>query len=143
MKAVVLSGCMLMALMVDNGSGYAQVVPDTVLKTQVKPLQQPLRHLLQLHPVSYEYNTQQFRQMSLPQGLQFGFMASDMERVYPHLVKTRNGQWMYGKNVYRNVSGQAVETSSLIPVLVGAVQELHAELEKLKDELRELKKKGH
>lgn len=121
----------------------AQIVPDTVLKIHIKPLQQPLRHLTQLHPVSYEYNTHQFKQMSLPQGLQFGFMADDMERVYPHLVKTRYGQWMYGKNVYRNVAGQTVEQSSLIPVLVGAIKELNAEVEKLKDEIRELKKKHH
>ena len=121
----------------------AQIVPDTVLKIHIKPLQQPLRHLTQLHPVSYEYNTQQFKQMSLPQGLQFGFMADDMERVYPHLVKTRYGQWMYGKNVYRNVAGQTVEQNSLIPVLVGAIKELNAEVEKLKEEIRELKKKQH
>lgn len=139
------------ALMVSTGIALifslpvvnAQIVPDSVLKIHIKPLQQPLRHLMQLHPVSYEYNTHQFKQMSLPQGLQFGFMAEDMERVYPHLVKTRYGQWMYGKNVYRNVAGQTVEQNSLIPVLVGAVKELSAEVEKLKEEIRELKKKHH
>jgi hypothetical protein len=119
----------------------AQTIPDTVLKKNIVPITKPLQHLMKLQPKMFEYNTHGFKNVSLNPGLQFGFLAENLQDVYPTMVKPRYVSYMFGKNTYKGYVINNIDQQGLVPVLVAAVNELHAEVEKLKAEIKALKGK--
>ena len=132
---------LLLTMLCLAGTGsYAQNIPDSVLKINAKPIGNPLQRLLLLQPKTFEYNTARFKHLDLATGTQYGFMAENVQAVFPSLVSTRYKQYLFGKNNYRNAVTSQVDSNALIPLLVASIQELHAELEKLKAEILELKK---
>jgi AmiR/NasT family two-component response regulator len=46
---------------------------------------------------------------------------------------------MYAKNTFKGIVVNTIDTQSLIPVLVASIQELYAEVEKLKAEIKALR----
>ncbi len=59
---------------------------DRRLKTDIKPIPSALNLINQLNPVSYNYNNSINQKLNLPVGLQYGFIAQEMEMVIPNLV---------------------------------------------------------
>lgn len=118
----------------------AQTISDDALKMNVSPISTALKSILKLEPKVYEYNTHKIKNLDLKTGKQYGFMAANMENVFPHLVSSRNHQYMFGKNTYRDARIQTMNETGLIPVLVASIQEMHYEIEQLKTQLEELKK---
>ena len=57
---------------------------DRKLKKEIKPLESVLEKINQLSPVSYYYNDN--KNLNLPSSLQFGFIAQELEQVFPELV---------------------------------------------------------
>ncbi|MEN9570260.1 MAG: hypothetical protein RL172_1491 [Bacteroidota bacterium] len=121
------------------GKVSAQVIADTVYKKNIAPIARPLQHLMQLQPRMYEYRTDRYKHFNLGAGLQFGFISDNMSTVYPHLVKPKYISYMYAKNTFKGIVVNTIDTQSLIPVLVASIQELYAEVEKLKAEIKALR----
>jgi hypothetical protein len=119
----------------------AQTIHDSEVKRNVAPISSPLKSLLRLEPRIYEYDTDKFKNLRLKEGRQYGFLADNIEEVFPGMVNSKNFSYMYGKNTYRQASIRTVDEVSLIPVLVASIQELHQEIEKLKQEVNSLKAK--
>lgn len=118
----------------------AQTVTGAQLKKNTAPVSNALGILSKLHPVTYEYNKSDFKQLNLPAGKQVGFIADDVKDVTPWAITTRNNWYNAGKNNPRAVATTEVDLQKLVPLLVGAIQEQQTEIEKLKQEVQSLKK---
>lgn len=119
---------------------FAQDLSDTKIKKNIEPIDNPLQLVMQLEPKKYEYNVSDYKHLKLQPGSQYGFIAEDIQAVFPNLVKEKSVNYMFGKNVYRNATIKTVDESSLIPVLVASIKEQQAAIEQLKMEILQLKK---
>jgi hypothetical protein len=131
---------MLFALVLFSLGTKAQTtVSENELKTNVTPLTSSLSYVNRLQPISFQYNTQLAKGAKLPAGTQYGFNTANMQSVLPAVVKTESVMYPVGKNQYRSVDVTKVDMQSLVPVLLGALQEQQQQIEKLKAEVQSLK----
>jgi Chaperone of endosialidase len=135
-KTASLVGIFLLAV----STGFSQTISDNVIKKNINPISSPLKSLLQLEPKMYEFDTQKYKAFQLKKGLQYGFLAENIQDVFPGMVGTRSVTTMVGKNTYRDSKIQTIDEVSLIPVLVASIKELHMEIELLKQQVQNLKK---
>lgn len=119
----------------------AQQLTDAAIKTNINPIENPLKLVRSLQPLSFEYNTSQYRHLKLPTGTRYGFIAEDFQRVMPGLVYNKPYTYMAGKNSTRNASIKSIDMESLIPVLIASIKEQQAQIDQLKAEIELLKNK--
>ena len=119
----------------------AQDLTDAAIKKNVAAIDSPLQKLTQLSPVSYEYDHANYKHLKFQKGRQYGFIAEEMQHIFPHLVKQKAVSYMFGKNVYRDTRIRIVNEAGLVPVLVASIKEQQSEIEKLKADVQELKNK--
>jgi len=106
-----------------NGSVQATNVTytsDARFKQHVRPLAGALASVLALRGVRYEWNALGVKHGGTAGAPQVGFLAQELENVYPELVST-------DKDGYK-----AVNYAQLTPVLLEAIKELKAENDALK-----------
>ena len=85
---------------------------DARYKTNIATLNNALDDVLNLRGVSYDFDREKWPAKHFPEGQQIGFIAQELETVFPQLVSTdANG---YKSVMYQNV----------VPVLVEAVKTL-------------------
>ena len=96
---------------------------DARLKKDIASLSGSLDKVLQLRPVSYLLKDPSAQTA----GVQFGFVAQDVERVVPEIVHTDDSGM------------KAIDYVRLTPLLVGSVQELSAKVDAQQQEIDELK----
>ncbi len=128
-----------------SGNTYCSgsyVTSDETFKTDIKPLSSGLATIMALNPKTYSFDTETYDYMNLPEGIQFGFVAQDLEAVTPNLVarafqafeqptsNTHEGQ---------GIEFKAVNYDGLIPVLTSAIQEQQAIIENQQKQIDELK----
>ena len=118
----------------------AQEIPDNSIKKNVAPISSPLQSVLKLEPRVFEYDTDIAKPFKFKAGKQYGFLADNVQEVFPTMVSSRTYPYIFGKNAYRNARVQVIDEVSLIPVLVASIQELNHEINQLKAEIKELKK---
>lgn len=100
---------------------------DVTLKSNIQPLQGGLEKVLQIQPKTYQYISGVVPHLRLPDGPQIGFVAQEIEGIFPELVLTRDAGTV--------AEYKAVDYIGLIPVLVAAVQEQQREILKLRGKL--------
>ncbi|MFN7013136.1 MAG: tail fiber domain-containing protein, partial [Bacteroidia bacterium] len=125
-------------------------VSDKRLKTNIQPINGALSKLMNINAYTYEYSSQFDGKYNLPKGKQIGFIAQELETVFPELVHEK------GLPTMRKISDKSslekepnqifktVDYTSLIPVLVEAIkaqQKLIEDQQKQIDELKQLIKK--
>ncbi|MBY0413873.1 MAG: tail fiber domain-containing protein [Bdellovibrionales bacterium] len=103
-----------------NASGVISS-SDRRLKKDIHPLENSLEKILKLNPVGFEWINKNFGK-----GKQIGFIAQEMEEIFPELVSTDS-------NGYKAIAYQ-----SLISPLVSAIQDQEKEIVALKNELKEM-----
>ena len=132
----------LFALSLFTTLAFAQtkVVTDTELKKNTTPITGALGYINQMQPVTYQYDSQQLKNLKLPAGTQYGFNANDVQRILPGIVKTESLLYPVGKNQYRSADISKVDVQSLVPVLLGAIKEQQQQIEELKAEVKALKR---
>ena len=101
---------------------------DIRYKESIEPLQNSLEKLLQLQGVNY-YFKKEF-QYDGNDKKQVGFIAQEVEKIIPELIHTNNEGY------------KAIEYSKLTALLTEAIKEQQKQIEQLKLEVLELKKKG-
>jgi hypothetical protein len=118
--------------------GSINPVSDARLKDNILPLtEENFSPLLHLQPMQYtlkkDVNTEREGQ------LHFGFLAQEVELLYPHLVNhvkyigdMEDGDIEDGNTEEKNKSIKTLNTLEMIPLLVAKVQELHQEVNLLK-----------
>jgi hypothetical protein len=125
----------VMAFISISQMSFGQHVSNEDLKKNVMPVKNALTYVQQLAPKKFEYNTGKYSKLKFPTGQQYGFLAEDVQKVLPELVSTQSQSIMVGKNSYRNTSYKNYDLESLIPILVGAIQEQQVQIEELKKQL--------
>jgi hypothetical protein len=100
---------------------------DQQLKTNIEPVEagSVMEALAGLSVHRYQYDTEQFPHMGLPQGEQVGLLAQELEQVLPGLVTpVRHPQEIdsLGNVVHEAVDYKAVNYTALIPYLVAGYQ---------------------
>lgn len=101
---------------------------DRRLKREIQPITQP-NSLAALRPVSYYWNVEGEKRGG-NKDLQYGFIAQEIEQVYPHLVNTSSDGY------------KSVNYIQVIPLLVKELQESQAKLKDLEGRLEKLEGKG-
>jgi hypothetical protein len=120
----------------------AQSINDEQTKLNVASISNPVERLSQLKPISFEYNTKQYKFLNLQSGKQYGFLSENIQAVFPELVKEKRVTYMQGKNNYKSASIANINETSLIPVLVASIVEQQKQIDQLKSEIEALKRKG-
>ena len=103
---------------------------DMNLKKSVKPIKGSLKGVLDLKPVTWRW-----RQEEAGKGIQYGFIAQDVEAVFPDFVSEE--KWIDGS------MRKFLAADKITPLLVAALQEQQkqiADLEKTVDILKKSKK---
>jgi hypothetical protein len=95
---------------------------DAHFKTNVATIENPLDSILRLRGVTFDWKQEEFGDKNFPTGRQIGFIAQEVEKVLPELVRTDKGG--YKSVAYQNV----------VPVLVEAIRTLKKENDILKAE---------
>ncbi len=108
-----------------------------------------LDKLLQVEPMSYEYNLEKYPGLGAVNGKRyFGFMAQELNRVFPELVATNKGlPDVYAKSssasqqVEMEKGFYVVDYVSMVPILVQAIKEQQEIISDLKERIELLEKK--
>lgn len=132
--------CFVFAGLIISGMAYSQTVTDSEIKKNVSGINASLQKLAQLNPKTFEYETEKYKHLKLERGIRYGFIAEEVQQVFPDIVSQKNVSYMFGKNSYRDTKIKIIDETSLIPVLVAAVQQQQEQIEKLKAEVETLKK---
>ncbi len=122
-------------------TAFSQTINDEQTKLNVTSISNPVEKLAQLKPISFEYNTKQYKFLNLQSGKQYGFLSENIQTVFPELVKEKRVSYMQGKNNYKSASIANINETSLIPVLVASIVEQQKQIDQLKSEVEALKKK--
>jgi hypothetical protein len=119
---------------------FAQQVSDSSIKINTAPVANSLDYIIKLQPISYEYNRGQYKQLNLPAGKHFGFIAHDAKLIVPSAVSNRHNWYTAGKGSQRTITTSEVDLDKLVPLLVGAIKEQQAQIEELKIEVEQFKR---
>lgn len=128
-----------------RGAGGARG-PNAALAGADAPARSAARaKLLQLQPQAYRFEREAHSQMSFPEGKQFGLVAQEVEEIFPELVneevhpgqeeRDREGRLISAGKPTRYKS---VNYMQLIPIMIQTIREQQAELDTLRDRVREL-----
>jgi trimeric autotransporter adhesin len=107
---------------------------DEKLKQNIKPLENVLDKVMKLETKTYHFKTEGFEKMYLPTEKQYGFIAQDIEVIFPELVRLNPA-----KGEEQPIEFKAVNYIGMIPILTEAIQELKGELNAKDAAIEELK----
>ncbi|MBK8495690.1 MAG: tail fiber domain-containing protein [Chitinophagaceae bacterium] len=99
---------------------------DLRYKKNIQELNSPLSKLKQVRGVTYQYKTDEFPKMGFTDAVQIGFIAQEVEKVFPELVVT-------GKNGYKGI-----DYSKITPVLLEAIKDQQKQIDELNRKLEKL-----
>ena len=103
---------------------------DARYKTHIHTLDNALADVLNLRGVSYEMDRERWPAKNFPAGRQIGFIAQEMEKIFPELVLTDSEG--YKSVLYQNA----------VPILVEAIKAQEKRIKALEDANAELKKQN-
>ncbi len=121
-------------------SGMQLSFSDDRLKKSIKDLDNSLEKVVQLRPTQYQYKTD--TPFNLAKGNRSGFMAQEMEEVFPqlvHSVRLPESLDTYEMAQSNTEEYKAIDYNSLIPILTKAIQELNEKVEAQEKLINELK----
>lgn len=104
---------------------------DVRYKKEIETLGNSLENISKLRGVSYFWKTDEFPNRNFGKEKQIGFIAQELEQVYPEFVQTDEKGF------------KTVDYSRLAPVLVEAIKEQQAIVKKLESEVVGLKAENH
>lgn len=99
---------------------------DIRYKKNIQLINSPLQKLNQIRGVTYNYKTDEFPKLGFTDANQIGFIAQEVEKVFPELVLTdRNGF-------------KSVDYSKITPVLLEAIKDQQKQIDELNRKLEKL-----
>jgi hypothetical protein len=121
-------------------SGTVTGPSDVKFKRNINSISSVLSKILLLKPSTYMMRNSEFPGMSLPETPQVGFIAQDLQRVFPDLVSQQvhnsvdNGVHSSGED--ERIDFLGVNYIGMIPILTKGIQEQQELIEEQKTELR-------
>ncbi len=121
-----------------NGAytGSWSSVSDLKFKKNIQPMTNSLSKILKLEPKTFEMRTEEYEIMNFNEGKQFGFIAQDLQQIFPELVT--HGVHP-GAEKGKDIEYLGVDYISMIPVLVQAIQEQQKIIEAQQQQIDELR----
>jgi hypothetical protein len=104
---------------------------DVRFKTHISPIENPLKKVLQLRGVHFDWNTKDFPDRKFSDQKAIGFIAQEVEKVLPEVVQTEKTPEGY----------KAVQYDKVVALLVEAIKEQQKQIDRLKRELKKRKNK--
>jgi len=118
-----------------NGSAYTTgstwATSDLRFKENILPLNNSLDKILNIQPVSFDWNKDNFPDMNFEENRQIGLVAQEVEQQIPELVRT-------DANGYKSIA-----YDKLAVVTIEAVKEQQKEIEQLKEALQAQEERNH
>ena len=121
---------------------------DRRLKRDIKPIQNALSLINKIEPVSYYFDTEKYPKIGLDENrLSYGFIAQDLEKVIPEMVKDKNLDINSTGLNTTDLSAtnhsemfKVVNYTLLIPILTEAVKEQQVIIEEQNKRIEKLEK---
>ncbi len=117
----------------------AQVLPESELSINHRPIGESLESILKLNPVKFEFNYKKYPALGLSRETQAGFQVAVVKPLFPETITAEQKIVPTGKNGHRILSTERVELTKLIPYLVQAIKEQQEAIRLLKEELQAVK----
>lgn len=119
---------------------------DANLKKNVENLEGSLDKLMALNPKTYDFKRDEYKDLGLPAGTQYGFIAQELEEVLPEIVTeiehmSRDPKFLEQFEDATEVpvtNFKAVKYIPLIPVIVDAIQEQQEIIEEQDSKIADL-----
>ncbi len=99
---------------------------DSRFKKNITPIEKPLSNILKIKGVRYDWKTNEFPEKNFSEKNQIGFIAQDLEKIFPEMVFTDEKGF------------KSVDYARLTPVLVEAIKELTLKNQKLENRLEKV-----
>lgn len=122
-------------------SSIAFFPSDENLKENINEFESPLEKVMELNPLQYTFLLEENPGLSLPDGLQHGFLASELEAVFPHLVRdviTPSQTDSLGVITRESQSLKAINYDGIIPINTAAIQEQQGIIQNQQNQINEL-----
>jgi Chaperone of endosialidase len=127
-----------------EGQGYLSngpwVLSDQNLKTDIQdvPGSSAMGRIMALSPKSYHFTVEEHPGMGMPDGLQYGLLAQEVQEIYPELVTDVNRPAVVGPDgevQEEAISFKAMKYEGLIADLIGAVKHQQAMIDELQEQV--------
>jgi hypothetical protein len=105
---------------------------DARFKTDVAPISNPLQKVLALRGVNFNWNTSKFPQKMFSEKRTLGFIAQEVEKVLPEIVQTENTTEGY----------KSVQYDKVVALLVEAMKEQQKQINQLRKQVKQLKRRS-
>lgn len=119
-------------------SGNSFGPSDSTLKTAVSDIPDATSFLVQLSPKNYKFKKSDFPFLGLPDSTRFGFMAQDVEAIFPQYVATtiQPPTYDYSEDstailVDSGYTFKSLNTTEFVPLLVKGFQEHNTRIDSL------------
>lgn len=121
-------------------TGFFGNASDMRLKQNIKTIPNALDIILQLRGTMYEHNFSLYPDLGLKEGLNYGFIAQEVELVLPDLVKEKNIPHInsLSRGSTDHQEAELLKTVSyieMIPILLEGIKEQQRQIELLKKKL--------
>ena len=116
-------------------TGTWTLVSDAKFKKDFGSIDNVLDKIKLLNPTTYLLKKDDYKLMNFPAERQFGFVAQELEKVFPTLVEAGK---IPGTTPEASMEYKSVNYIGMIPVLTKAIQEQQKEIENLKKLVQEL-----
>jgi hypothetical protein len=120
-----------------NIAGTLTTPSDERLKENINPLENATDKIMQISVNTYNFK-KEYSNLNLPQQKQYGFLAQNLEKVFPELVRKIVDKSKGENNLFEY---KAVNYLGMIPILTRALQEEHAQRLQTEQELNDLKQR--
>ncbi|MEL6134452.1 MAG: tail fiber domain-containing protein, partial [Bacteroidota bacterium] len=120
-----------------NVTGAFASGSDIRLKRDLKAETQALDRIMQLQPTTYYFDREEYPQMSLAKGLQHGFVAQELQEVFPELVIQSAHPNQLDPSAMEATPFEylSVNYMGMISILTKAVQEQQQQIQSLQAQL--------
>jgi hypothetical protein len=100
---------------------------DARFKKNILPIYNSLERIMKIRGTSFEFRNDEFKDYQFDEGTQYGFIAQELEDIFPEVVKTESNGF------------KSVNYNGMIPVLVEAIKDQQKIINDLKSENGQLK----
>jgi len=118
-------------------SGIFSNPSDERLKENINPLNSVLDKIMQVSVNTYNFK-KEFSYLNLPQTKQYGFLAQNLQKIFPELVQTVVDKSKGENNFFEY---KTVNYLGMIPILTRALQEEYMQRMQTEQELVDLKQR--
>ena len=129
-------------------TGFFGVVSDRRTKKEIETIQNPLQTIKQLRGVTYfhKIDDPQFNDLGLKPGLNYGFIAQEVEAIVPTFVQEKNVPHINSTQRFstERKDSELLKTVTyveMIPLLLEGMKEQQKMIDEMKAEIEYLKSK--